>query len=96
MKKVLFVFAVLAVLIFAVNSSEATDVTYFPNGNMAVYLDEFSIDLGGDHAVVNFNNDGTATGSILSPEGFVSVDLYMDIFGHLYCSTDGINFYSCD
>ncbi len=96
MKKVLFVFAVLAVLIFAVNSSEASDVTYFPNGDVSVYLDEFSIDLGGDHAVINFNNDGTATGSVLSPQGFVSFDLYMDTIGRLYCSSNGINFYRCD
>jgi hypothetical protein len=96
MKKVLLVFAVFAVLLIAVNSSEASGVTYFPNGDTSVYLDQFSINLGGDHAVVTFNKDGTVTGSILDPQGYVYFDLYMDIYGYLYCSSDGINFYSCN
>ena len=92
MKKVLLVLAVFAVVVFAAKSSQAEEYTYFPNGNIALYLDVY--DLGGsDHGLINFNNDGTATAALLDWRGNVILDLYMNAGGFLYYSEDGINFY---
>ena len=94
MKKTLLILAILAVVAFvSVQSSEAYDVTIFPNGNVTFYYNAYELNSYGDHAVVNVNNDGTATGAILDYEGYVQMDLYLSPGGVLYYSTDGIYFY---
>lgn len=104
MRKAVFpvVFA-LCVVFFGAALGEALSVTsqeaYMPNGHYMWVLDKnemASMGMPGLRAVINVYNDGSASGAVFDPDGFVVTYIFLDMFGFPFCSTDGVNWGSCD
>jgi len=104
MRRVVFplVLALCAVF-FGAALGEAMSVTsqeaYMPNGHYMWILDKnemASIGMPGLRAAINVYVDGSASGVVFDPDGFVVNYLFLDMFGFLFCSTDGVVWGSCD
>ncbi|MCK7467517.1 MAG: hypothetical protein MZU91_04905 [Desulfosudis oleivorans] len=62
---------------------------YMPNGHYMWILDKnemASIGMPGLRAAINVYDDGSASGAVFDPDGFVVTYIFLDIFGFPFCS----------
>jgi len=89
MKKVIFMLLLIAVFAVSVQSSYADDMAVFPDGNMAIYLNKYDIDLSGYHLVIDLYNDNNVSAAVLDSVGNTAFYLYLTSGGTMYISYDG-------
>ncbi len=95
MKKIILIFALFIAFTAFGQPAFAAYTAFLPNGDTVDYLNAFDIALGGDHAVIEYDFDGSASAVELTPSGVPVFWLYMSPGGFIYCSTDGLNFFPC-